>query len=681
MATQAKSAGQAKASNKVVVLLSVLLLGTIILALFTFLHVSQRSSYDEKYLLRSSDERIHSQRIAKFALAAARGDTDAFAMLKKSRDQFARILQELREGSAADSLPPSPQEVKPQLDALDRSWIRLNQGVELVLKNQQEILGVGQFVKVITDLLPQLQRNFEDVVKILLKQKASQHQVFLATNQLMLAQRIEHNASRVLAGGQATDIAIEQFGKDAEQFGKVLEGMLRGDAEMGIQQVANAEVEQKLREVAMLFTTIKQHAEEIIRITPNVLPAVDAANKLTESSDVVNDAAEQLISAFRESPGRISILGIKAGPVLISVLGALSTLLLVLLGWTLVRESRRQAAAIREQNDINQAAILRLLDEMGDLADGNLTVQATVTEDITGAIADSMNYAIEATRSLVTTIKSAAEQVSRSAQDTRATAMQLAEASELQAEEITAASDAIRRMTLAIDQMSNDASESADVAQRSVEIAAKGADTVRRTIQGMDSIREQIQETSKRIKRLGESSQEIGDIVELIDDIADQTNILALNAAMQAAMAGEAGRGFAVVADEVQRLAERSSNATKQIDALVKTIQADTNEAVRSMEASTSGVVSGAKLAEDAGEALKEIENVSNYIADLTRKIADSAQKQSAAATGVNNTMTVIRQITSQTTESTTQTAASIGNLADLANDLQKSVTGFRLPT
>jgi len=344
MATQAKSAGQAKASNKVVVLLSVLLLGTIILALFTFLHVSQRSSYDEKYLLRSSDERIHSQRIAKFALAAARGDTDAFAMLKKSRDQFARILQELREGSAADSLPPSPQEVKPQLDALDRSWIRLNQGVELVLKNQQDILGVGQFVKVITDLLPQLQRNFEDVVKILLKQKASQHQVFLATNQLMLAQRIEHNASRVLAGGQATDIAIEQFGKDAEQFGKVLEGMLRGDAEMGIQQVTNAEVEQKLREVAMLFTTIKQHAEEIIRITPNVLPAVDAANKLTESSDVVNDAAEQLISAFRESPGRISILGIKAGPVLISVLGALSTLLLVLLGWTLVRESRRQAA-------------------------------------------------------------------------------------------------------------------------------------------------------------------------------------------------------------------------------------------------------------------------------------------------------------------------------------------------
>jgi len=235
-------------------------------------------------------------------------------------------------------------------------------------------------------------------------------------------------------------------------------------------------------------------------------------------------------------------------------------------------------------------------------------------------------------------------------------------------------------MTQAIDQMSNDATESAEVAQRSVEIASNGAETVRRTIQGMDSIREQIQETSKRIKRLGESSQEIGDIVELIDDIADQTNILALNAAMQAAMAGEAGRGFAVVADEVQRLAERSGNATKQIEALVKTIQSDTNEAVNSMEASTSGVVSGANLAEEAGEALSEIESVSKYIADLTQKISGSAQQQSAAATGVNDTMVVIQQITTQTSDGTNRTAASIGNLAELATDLQKSVAGFRLP-
>jgi twitching motility protein PilJ len=283
-------------------------------------------------------------------------------------------------------------------------------------------------------------------------------------------------------------------------------------------------------------------------------------------------------------------------------------------------------------------------------------------------------------RELVTTINQTADQVSGATQESRATVMHLAEASEHQAEQITQANDSIKEMTLAIDQMSSDATESAEVAKRAVEIAGTGAVTVHNTIQGMDSIRETIQETSKRIKRLGESSQEIGDIVELIDDIADQTNILALNAAMQAAMAGEAGRGFAVVADEVQRLAERSINATKQIEALVKTIQADTNEAVISMEASTAGVVKGAQLAEDAGEALKEIENVSQYIAQQTGKIASSAQIQSEASSVVNETMTIIQEITSQTTEGTRQTASSIGALTDLADELQKSVAGFRLP-
>src|SRR5205085_6522208 len=261
----------------------------------------------------------------------------------------------------------------------------------------------------------------------------------------------------------------------------------------------------------------------------------------------------------------------------------------------------------KEVNLRNQEAILRLLDEMGSLAEGDLTVKATVTEEITGAIADSINFAIEALRSLVTTINETAVQVAAAAQETQATAMHLAEAAEHQAQHITSASAQINSIASSIDQVSKNSAESADVAQRSVQIAAKGAEVVRQTIQGMDNIRDQIQETSKRIKRLGESSQEIGSIVELINDIAEQTNILALNAAIQAASAGEAGRGFAVVADEVQRLAERASNATKRIEALVQTMQSDTNEAVSSMEQTTAEVVAGARLAEDAGTALGDI--------------------------------------------------------------------------
>ncbi|HZW50880.1 MAG TPA: methyl-accepting chemotaxis protein, partial [Rudaea sp.] len=301
-------------------------------------------------------------------------------------------------------------------------------------------------------------------------------------------------------------------------------------------------------------------------------------------------------------------------------------------------------------------------------------------EDITGAIADSVNFAVEALRSLVTTINETAVQVSAAAQETQATAMHLAEAAEHQAQQITSASAAINEIAVSIDEVSKNSAESADVAQRSVQIASKGAAIVRQTIQGMDSIRDQIQETSKRIKRLGESSQEIGSIVELINDIAEQTNILALNAAIQAASAGEAGRGFAVVADEVQRLAERASGATRRIETLVQTIQADTNEAVTSMEQTTSEVVAGARLAEDAGLALGEIEKVSNDLADLIQNISEAARQQSAAATNISATMNVIQEITTQTSVGASQTAESIGNLAQLAADLRRSVADFKLP-
>lgn len=345
-----------------------------------------------------------------------------------------------------------------------------------------------------------------------------------------------------------------------------------------------------------------------------------------------------------------------------------------------MEEETLRAQRIQEENERNQMAILRLLDELGDLAEGDLTVNATVSEDFTGAIADSVNFAIDQLRQLVAAINTTAERVAVASVDTQTTAVQLAEASENQAQEIAGASAAINQMAVSIDQVSSNATESAQVADRSVAIAHNGAEVVQRTIDGMNTIRDQIQETSKRIKRLGESSQEIGNIVGLINDIADQTNILALNAAIQASMAGEAGRGFAVVADEVQRLAERSATATKQIETLVKTIQADTNEAVMSMESTTAEVVRGARLAKDAGEALEEVQQVSNNLAALIQNISNEARQQAASAGHISNTMNVIQDITSQTTSGTLATARSIGQLNEMAAELQQSVSGFKLP-
>ena len=359
--------------------------------------------------------------------------------------------------------------------------------------------------------------------------------------------------------------------------------------------------------------------------------------------------------------------------------GPLLMFLIWFFGMRQVRDMEKAVQALENDGQQNQIAVLNLLDEMGDLADGDLTVHAVVQENITGAIADSINYTIDSLRDLVTGINRASEQVNTATGQAQATSVKLLSAAEKQAVQITETTDAVTSMTRSILQVSSNASQASQVAQRSLQAATVGSQAVQNTIAGMNGIREQIQETSKRIKRLGESSQEIGEIVELISDITEQTNILALNAAIQAASAGEAGRGFTVVAEEVQRLAERSSEATKQIGAIVKTIQTDTNSAVAAMEKSTEGVVEGARLSDAAGKALTEIETVSNSLARLIQSISTATAAQTEEASTVTKNMQQIQEITSQTTQGTKLTAESVGQLTKLAEELRDSVAGFKL--
>lgn len=407
-------------------------------------------------------------------------------------------------------------------------------------------------------------------------------------------------------------------------------------------------------------------------------------NRTSALAEAQNSLAQGAIDLSRNAAGPAGPLPgfLQTAWLPVGMIGVATVLVFILIALngkssTFEQTAREQA----EQNERNQQAILRLLDEMGSLADGDLTVEATVTEDITGTIADSFNYAIEELRKLVATVNETAIMVDSAAKQTESTASHMAKAAENQSREINAATESIVSMAASIEEVSGNAERSSDVARHSVEVAHKGGEAVRRTIDGMNTIRETIQDTSKRIKRLGESSQEIGNIIELINDIAEQTNILALNASIQASMAGEAGRGFAVVADEVQRLAERSTNATKQIEVLVRTIQADTNEAVVSMERSTTDVVGGALLAENAGAALDEIEQVSNQIASLVQNISGSARQQAGSAADVTRRTTRLREISEQTGKATTATAAAISKLSELASQLRKTVAGFTLPT
>ena len=480
-----------------------------------------------------------------------------------------------------------------------------------------------------------------------------------------------------LAASETAAADAQAIESDVQYLGNVLNALSGESSPLDLRPLEGQGNAAVLAPIAASITDLAAASFSLQSTTESVDGlAAEAALARTASASLL-DAAFTGQGGGSGLPAFAATPWLPIGFIVVSIL--LVAMLLVLNAKSAVFERRAWEQA--DQNERNQQAILRLLDEMGSLADGDLTVQATVTEDITGTIADSFNFAIEELRSLVTTVNETAIMVDSAAKQTENTAAHMARAAENQTKEINAATESIVSMASSIEEVSGNAERSSDVARHSVDVAHKGGEAVRRTIDGMNTIRETIQETSKRIKRLGESSQEIGNIVELINDIAEQTNILALNASIQASMAGEAGRGFAVVADEVQRLAERSTNATRQIEVLVSTIQADTKEAVVSMERSTTDVVGGALLAENAGAALDEIEQVSNQIANLVQNISGSAKQQAGAAADVTRRTKRLGEISQQTGKATTATAAAISKLSEFASQLRQSVAGFTLPS
>jgi twitching motility protein PilJ len=636
-----------------------------------FVHVGNQTELDQQRLSWTGEQQVMSQRIAKYALAAANGNHEAFESLEKSRQRFMEILgSESAEFDANESYRQTPE--FQAFTKLDNVWHGFSYSVEEVVDGQILVLSVAETASLTREIMPELMQHTQGLVDSLVRNNASPMQVSQASHLSVLGQRIVNNINNIMSGDGAEAAAVA-FAEDTGKFGAILEKMLRGGKDSDA--VKGKSAEDKLKQIALLFSRISDHVGTVVDNSAELVAIQKAVQDVSTRSEKLFDAADNLQQAYAAAPDKRL-----ASMELAYFLGAIALLVIFWMGFETLRTQKSRSQVVESENLHNQEAVMRLLDEMGDLAQGDLTVTATVTEDFTGSIADSINVTVGSLRGLVKTINDTSTQMSSSVEEAEVVASQLSEASTRQSQDIASATAVINDMSASMNTVSAEAGESAKVAMRSVEIAKKGGETVQRNIEGMDSIREHIQETSKRIKRLGESSQEIGDIVELINDIAEQTNILALNASIQAAMAGEAGRGFAVVADEVQRLAERSANATRQIEALVKAIQADTNEAVISMEKSTSGVVGGAHLAEDAGSALEEIENVSEQLAGLIQSISVSASEQAGTATEISSNMNSIQDVATQTAGSTEQTFSSIGNLSRLAKDLDTSVAGFTLP-
>ena len=539
-------------------LFTVMLIVSILAFLGVTVFVNNQANEDKEYIAHSGELRVLSQELAKNAVEAAGGKAEAFALLRGARDNFETRWSYLNKGNSKTGLPPAELAGMTDVQGL---WNKVSNNADQILQAQDIILSLHEVAATLAETIPQLQVEYDEIVEILLDNGAPADQVAVAQRQSWLAERIVRSVNKVLGGGEDAVMAADAFGRDASLFGRVLNGMIEGNVAMNLSQVTDEEAVYALAEVAELFEFVSGSVDEILETSPELFQVREASDAIFADSAILLTETSALTNEFQTTTEGLSFLQ------LIAYLAALLAVASIIgLGYSSYQSTRDDLAETEmqqkeeaEKNEQNQLAILRLLDEIADLADGDLTTQATVTEDFTGAIADSINYAIDQMRNLVSAINETAVQVSSAAQETQATAMHLAEASEHQAQEIAGASAAINEMAVSIDQVSANASESSAVAERSVAIANKGAEVVQATINGMDNIREQIQETSKRIKRLGESSQEIGDIISLITDIADQTNILSLNAAIQASMAGDAGRGFAVVADEVQRLAERSA--------------------------------------------------------------------------------------------------------------------------
>ncbi|MEN8407913.1 methyl-accepting chemotaxis protein [Acinetobacter seifertii] len=619
-------------------------------------------------LTRSMGElRLLSQTISRQATeATASGSPQAMKELVASRQLFAKNIKNVE-----NIYGTSSKEYK----KVATLWKSLSYDVDLISSQQNVINQLYNMNISISDSIPEIQAEYNLMVDKMVREKVSSNQVVVAKNQVFIAERILRSINSVFVGTENSENSAHDFSVDIETFGVYLDAQLNGNAELGVAKVDSPEVRESLEGIKTEYDKVlKSAATSVLKHTNQIVNVRQSSSEIFSQSDAMLTALGDLSDQTQYGWQAFALVALLT----LSLLGLIGSVLKLLSLRS--KADKQRVATLQEEYDRNQNAILRLLDEIADLADGDLRSYATVSEDFTGAIADSINFAIDQLRDLVSRIHETSQEVARYTQDTQSITNQLAEASEHQAQEIAGASTAMNEMALSIDQVSANASESANVAQRSVSIASNGAQVVNRSIEGMDTIREQIQETSKRIKRLGESSQEIGNIVSLINDIADQTNILALNAAIQASMAGEAGRGFAVVADEVQRLAERSASATKQIETLVKTIQTDTNEAVISMEQTTTEVVRGANLAKDAGIALDEIQKVSGDLANLIASISDAAKLQSASASHIAATMTVVQEITSQTTTATFDTARSVSELANMSESLRESVTDFKLP-
>ena len=645
----------------------------------------------------ASDLVMHSQRLGKAAPNAIQGNPTAFRQLEQSRTAINQEISVLLQGGEWHDryIPAADSARAEQILVIQGLWEKSDKTASQILAMEKELTGFRSTLKTLNEITPVLLELSEQIANLLTQTGASPREVAAAGQLVMLTQRLGKSLNEFMTPEGINQETAFMLSKDANTFQDILMGFNDGSPVLRLPALTQTEARARLSELQEIFKKYHHELAGTLKNISNFISVKNAERSIFQESEPLREKLIDLQSDYRDQEQTRNWSGW-----ILLVSEILTVLLAVGASWILILESRlqteqaeknrteaenRRAAAVREEAEIrqinqqNQAAILRLMNELQEISEGNLTLKATVSEDITGAIADSVNATLEELCRLLAKVRQTALQVGTSCDQTQNMSTELLSLSTRQSSEIQETGQMVLQLIAQIHQVSRAATESSDVAHSSLQAAQQGEVAVQAAIKSMQQLREQIQETSKRIKRLGDSSLEISDIIELISDITEQTHVLALNASIQAASAGEAGRGFAVVAEEVQRLAERSSGAARQISVLVKTVQEDAHEAVVAMERSTQGVVEGARLSDAAGSVLADIRRISNHLAELITDISRSAQQQALVSDSVSRNIDNILTVTEHTRHGTQQTAESVQELAQLARSLERAIERFRI--